>query len=180
MLSHLKTWVVHYKSLWRQNLLQSRFLRCPTVHYSWNEPILELISKWHLKYLYHVYLYVYLCRIGHIFVKRLPLENQACTLQTHVFSMCFRDFAQKHPTFSHLYYPSCSESVAFVGDPGRDLELWLPTPFDSWTESTPNERRISSVIGSGSFVGEGSLGIQCSVGIHDSLTRYFSANNLGT
>ena len=91
----------------------------------------------------------------------LPLENQACTLQTHVFSMCFRDFAQKHPTFSHLYYPSCSESVAFVGDPGRDLELWLPIPFDSWTESTPNERRISSVIGSGSFVGEGSLGAQC-------------------
>ena len=60
--------------------------------------------------------------------------------------------------FSHLYYPSCSESVALVGDPGRDLELWLLTPLDSWTDSSPRERRISSVIGSGSFVGEGSLG----------------------
>ena len=61
-------------------------------------------------------------------------------------------------SFSHLYYPSCSESVALVGDPGRDLELWLLTPLDSWTDSSPRERRISSVIGSGSFVGEGSLG----------------------
>ena len=145
----LKTWVVHYKSLWRQNLPQFLSLRCPMVHYSWNEPTLESANV--------------ILDIMYIFMSEKPyLKNQACTLETHVFSKRFRHFVQKHPTFSHLYYPSCSESVPAVGDPGRDLELWLLTsPFDSCTESSPRERRISSVIGRGSFVGEGSLGIQC-------------------
>ena len=74
----------------------------------------------------------------------------------HISSLCH--------SFSHLYYPSFSESVA--GDPGLDLELWLFIPFDSlradclfvsWIESSFKDRRISSVMGRGSFVGEGSL-----------------------
>ena len=53
-----------------------------------------------------------------------------------------------------------------AGDPGLDLELWLFIPFDSlragclfvsWIESSFKDRRISSVMGRGSFVGEGSL-----------------------
>ena len=53
-----------------------------------------------------------------------------------------------------------------VGDPGLDLELWLFVPFDSLRadclfvsliESSFKDRRISSVMGRGSFVGEGSL-----------------------